>query len=128
MFIILSGCLVWHPEHLIYWFIPDAESLTPATQATIHSACFWVWIYFIFDGISWLLIGLLTAAGDTRFVMKVGGSAPILFALVPTYLFVFQLGASADITWMMIAFYAFASGAIYFWRFKSEQWKELVIA
>lgn len=128
IFLLLGMLLVWHPDHLIKWFIPEAESLSETTHATVRTACFWVWIYFIFDGISWLLIGLLTAAGDTRFVMKVGGTAPLLFALLPVYLFVFKWGAPAYVTWMMIAFYAFASGIIYLWRFKSERWKEVALA
>jgi MATE family multidrug resistance protein len=127
IFVLLSGLLVWQPDPLIGWFIPE-ETLSPTTQATVRAACFWVWIYFLFDGISWLLIGLLTAAGDTRFIMKIGGTTPLLFALLPTYLFVFKWGAPAHVTWMMIAFYAFASGAIYLWRFRSERWKELVLA
>lgn len=128
IFVLLSIILVWHPDALIRWFIPEAELLSVATQTTVRAACFWVWIYFIFDGISWLLIGLLTAGGDTRFVMKVGGIAPLLFALLPIYLFVFKWGAPPEMTWMMIAFYAFTSGAIYLWRFRSERWRELVLA
>jgi MATE family multidrug resistance protein len=128
IFLLLGGLLAWNPDPLISWFLPEAVSLSPATRETLRAACFWVWLYFLFDGISWLLIGLLTAAGDTRFVMKVGGSAPILFALCPVYLFVFQWGAPAHVTWMSIAFYALASGTIYLWRFRSEKWKEVVLA
>lgn len=128
MFLLLGGLLVGYPDPLINWFIPEASSLSETTYNTVRMACFWVWIYFLFDGMSWLLIGLLTAAGDTRFIMKVGGATPILFALVPVYFFVFKGGAPAHVTWMLIAFYAFASNLIYLWRFKSEKWKEVVFA
>lgn len=128
IFLLLGGLLAWYPDPLIKWFIPEATFLSAATQEALRSACFWVWLYFLFDGISWLLIGLLTAAGDTRFVMKVGGATPILFALCPVYLFVFKWGAQAHVTWMLIAFYAFASGLIYLWRFRSEKWKEVILA
>lgn len=128
IFILLGGLLVWNPDPLISWFLPESATQSLATQATLRAACFWVWLYFLFDGISWLLIGLLTAAGDTRFVMKVGGTAPIIFALLPVYIFVFQWGAPANVTWMSIAFCSFASGLIYLWRFRSEKWKEAVLA
>jgi MATE family multidrug resistance protein len=128
MFLLLGVILVWHPDPLISWFIPEASLLSIETQEILRDACFWVWLYFLFDGISWLLVGLLTAAGDTRFVMKVGGATPIVFALLPVYLFVFIGGAPAHITWMLIAFYSFASGSIYLWRFKSDKWKEAVLA
>lgn len=128
IFLLIGSLLALHPDPLISCFIPEASSLSLGTRDTLHTACFWVWIYFLFDGISWLLIGLLTAAGDTRFVMKIGGAAPILFALVPVYFFVFKWGAPAHVTWMLIAIYALASGLIYLWRFRSEKWKEVVLA
>lgn len=127
-FLILGGLLAWHPDPLIHWFIPEAELFSQYTHDTLRAACFWVWIFFLFDGITWLLIGLLTAAGDTRFVMKVGGAAPILLALLPVYLVVFKWGAPAHFTWVIIAFYALSSGLIFFWRFKSEKWKVVVLA
>lgn len=128
IFLLLSILLVWHPAPLISWFIPDSTALSEQTLVTIQTACFWVWIYFLLDGICWLLIGLLTAAGDTQFIMKIGGTAPFIFALLPVYLFVFHWGAPPSVTWMMIAFYAFATGSIYFWRFRSERWREMVLA
>lgn len=127
IFFFLGILLVWHPDPMIKWFVPDSSSLSLQTLETVQTACFWVWIYFLFDGFSWLLIGLLTAAGDTQFVMKVGGMAPFLCALLPVYFFVFQWGAQPSVTWMMIAFYAFASSSIYFFRFKSERWREVVL-
>lgn len=128
IFLLLAPLLVGNPDFLVRWFITAEEPLGPATQAAMREACFWVWIYFLFDGLNWLLIGLLTAAGDTRFVLKVGCIAPMLCALLPVYLFVFQYGAPAHITWMMIAFYAVASGTVFLYRFKGERWKEVVIA
>jgi MATE family multidrug resistance protein len=124
-FLCLGLILVWNPASIIAWFI-GAGGLSASTEASLRAACFWVWLYFFFDGVSWLLIGLLTAAGDTRFVMKIGGSTPLLLALLPVYLFVFTWGASADMTWMIIAFYAIATCSIFLWRFKSERWKEVI--
>jgi multidrug resistance protein, MATE family len=128
VFILLGTVLAFHPEPLISWFLPDQlETLTPATMQALKSACFWVWIFFLFDGINWLLVGLLTAAGDTRFIMKVGGLGPWLIALVPIYILVVKQGASADVTWMLIAFYALVSCATYFWRFRSEKWRSFAL-
>lgn len=124
VFLFLGVILVWNPDPLIRLFLAHDMALSPATQSTLHAACFWVWLFFLFDGINWLLIGLLTAAGDTRFIMKVGGAGPWLVALLPIYLFVFKWGGPANITWMLIAFYGMASSVIYLWRFRSGKWKE----
>lgn len=127
VFLLLGSVLVWHPDPLISWFLSEAHLLVDATYETLRSACFWVWIFFLFDGVSWLLIGLLTAAGDTRFVMKVGGTAPLIFALLPTYILVFRGGAPAHLTWVLITLYAVASGLIYLWRFSGEKWKGVAL-
>lgn len=127
LFLIIGLFLVAQPTLLIGWFLPDADLQTSWLNEGVQIACFWVWLYFLFDGINWLLIGLLTAAGDTPFVMKVGGTTPILFALLPVYLLVFLGGAPPHVTWFAIACYALLSGCIYWQRFKNEKWKELIV-
>ncbi|WP_068469592.1 MATE family efflux transporter [Candidatus Protochlamydia phocaeensis] len=128
VFLLLGIFLAWNPDPLISLFLGQEAVISPATRETLHAACFWVWLFFLFDGINWLLIGLLTAAGDTRFIMKVGGAGPWLVALLPIYFFVFKWGAPANITWMLIALYGIASSIIYLWRFRSEKWKVIVLA
>lgn len=124
LFVLLSGILAYHPDPLIDWFLPEETfNLHPSTRLTLHSACFWVWLFFLFDGLSWLMVGLLTAAGDTRFILKVSGGGPWLLALLPIYFFVVRWEAPANITWMLIAFYAMTSSFLYLWRFKSEKWR-----
>jgi MATE family multidrug resistance protein len=128
VFLFLSWILAINPDPLINWFLPPhIMELSPSLKATLHSACFWVWLFFLFDGIGWLLMGLLTAAGDTRFIMKVGGTSPWLIALLPIYLLVFQFGASTLLVWPLIAFYGLTSCCIYFYRFKQQKWKDLVL-
>ena len=126
-FVCLGIILVGFPEPIIEAFLSDGELLSPATKQTLTAACFWVWLFFLFDGINWFFIGLLTAAGDTRFIMKVGGAGPWLVALLPIYVFVFQMGAPANITWMLIAFYGMASTCIYYLRFRKERWREVIV-
>ncbi|KIC72017.1 hypothetical protein DB44_CS00190 [Candidatus Protochlamydia amoebophila] len=123
VFLLLGVILVWYPDPLIHLFLVQKEALSPAVLSTLHAACFWVWLFFLFDGINWLLVGLLTAAGDTRFIMKVGGTGPWIVALLPIYFFVFKWGAPANIAWMLIALYGVVSSLIYLWRFKTEKWK-----
>ena len=124
VFLVLGLVLVVFPEPLIRWFIPmhAAEASEPLV-VILKDACFWVWIFFLFDGITWLSVGLLTAAGDTRFVMKVGSLSVWLFALVPIYIFVVRMGHKADVAWLITAFYGFMNCCIYLWRLRSGKWK-----
>lgn len=124
LFLLLGVVLAIYPDPLISWFIPE-ESLNDHTRTACKSACFWVWWFFLFDGLSWLLAGLLTAAGDTPFIVKVTGIGPWLLALLPIYVIVVRWGASADMTWMFVAFYAMISCLFYVWRFFSQKWQHI---
>ena len=125
VFLLLGIVLVIYPDPMIRWFLPEEGS--EAIFPLIRSACLWVWIFFLFDGITWLVVGLLTAAGDTKFVMKVAGLNVWLFALVPIYLFNVHLGYKADVAWVITAFYGLMNASIFFWRFKTEQWRKIQV-
>lgn len=43
-------------------------------------ACFVIWLYFAFDGVCWILNGLLLAMGDTLFVSPINGMTPFVGA------------------------------------------------
>lgn len=126
VFLFLGIVLVIYPDPMIRWFLPEEgkEALLPL----IRSACLWVWIFFLFDGITWLVVGLLTAAGDTKFVMKVAGLNVWIFALVPIYFFNVYLGHKADVAWVITAFYGFMNALIFFLRFKTEKWRSIQIS
>lgn len=124
MFLVLGLILVVNPTPLILWFLPQ-DSTIPLEKlvSVIGSACFWVWLFFLFDGINWLIVGLLTAAGDTKFVLKIGSSTVWIFAILPVYIFITLLHFSADVAWQITAFYGFMTCWIYLKRFQSEEWK-----
>jgi multidrug resistance protein, MATE family len=128
-FLILGLILVVDPGPLIDWFI-GGDPTTASNQAVREvaiSACVWMWVYFLFDGIHWLVVGLLTAAGDTKFVLWIGGFSAWIFAIVPIYYFIIVMGHQADIAWLITAFYACAACMIYLWRFKTEKWRHIRI-
>jgi MATE family multidrug resistance protein len=125
-FFVLGFLLVVDPEIMINWFISfDNQAVDYEHIKTIAiSACFWMWVYFFFDGVHWLVVGLLTAAGDTKFVLWVGGLSAWFFAILPIYYFVNILGYHADTAWLVTAVYALLVCLIYVLRFKSEKWHQ----
>lgn len=128
-FLVLGLILVVDPGPLIDWFIGGDPTI--ASNETIKnvaiSACLWMWVYFLFDGIHWLAIGLLTAAGDTKFLLWVSGLSSWFFAVLPIYFFIVIQGHQADVAWLITAVYAFLACVIYLWRFKTEKWREIKI-
>lgn len=126
-FMVLGLILVIDPGSMIDWFMSGHESMAnyQHIREIAISACVWMWVYFLFDGIHWLVVGLLTAAGDTKFVLWVGGFSAWIFAIMPIYYFINILGYHADVAWLITAVYAALTCAIYLWRFKSEKWRQM---
>lgn len=126
----LSFFFVYHPNLLIQLFLPHADLSVSANGASgslpalVASSCIWIWFFFLFDGIHWLVVGLLTAVGDTKFVLKTGSSMIWLFALLPTYLLIVKGGLSPDYAWAISALYALAICLVYLHRFYNEKWKQ----
>ncbi len=51
----------------------------------VEIALIWAWFASVLDGISWMISGILTSAGDTKFLMIVNPLNVWLFAIVPGY-------------------------------------------
>lgn len=128
-FLILGLILVVDPGPLIDWFIGRDMAIESreSIRTIAMSACIWMWVYFLFDGIHWLVAGLLTAAGDTKFVLLVAGLSSWIFAILPIYYFINILGYQADTAWLITAFYGCVVCSIYLLRFKSEKWRKASI-
>ncbi len=78
---------------------------------------------YLFDGMTWIAVGMLTAASDTRFIMCVGSLAPWFLLLLPVYFFSSYLHISVSQVWLIVALYCFFDFAIYWLRYKSGAWK-----
>ncbi len=88
---------------------------------------FWVACFFLVDGLVWAFIGLLTAAGDTRFIMIVGVIIQWLCYFLPVYIAIRYLGLGVDTAWMLIVISAFLILVIYFIRYRNQKWKFIKI-
>lgn len=105
-------------QHLLY----DEELIY-----LFNKTLFWVICYFILDGMVWGLIGFLTAAGDTRFVMMIGVVAQWLFYFIPVYIAISYFQSGIDKAWMMVAVNSLLLLLIYYKRFRDERWKVIQI-
>lgn len=123
IFVLFGALFLIHPTPLIDLFFTEENAASGETYALIVSSCLWVWVFFLFDGIHWLVVGLLTAAGDTKFVLKAGSFSVWIFALLPTYVFVVLYGHTPDMAWAITAFYGLAICSIYLARFYGMRWK-----
>lgn len=105
----------------------------PSTQGLIglremvENSLLWLWIIYIFNGIYWILMGQLTAAGDTKFIMYLNMAAGWAFLLFPAYLFITVLEYSPTLSWKIIAFYCLMLSFAIFLRYRTGKWRKFSI-
>lgn len=117
--------LALHPE----WFLNDfltAEKDPYMIQMVFtyaKVAAYWIFLYFIFDGLVWICAGFLTAYKDTLFILCANAFNAWFFALLPTYWFIVVKHNTPDKAWAMIVIYGFINMLCFGWRlrFKLKQ-------
>lgn len=118
LFLLLT--LVIYPDPLINLFI-DSNSL--ASYSTIKVSLIFVALYLIGESIRWIYSGILTASGDTFFLMLSGTLSTWIFLLIPSY---FLLSVwKKDVLWAFAlwVFFSIGGSLINFARFKQGAWK-----
>jgi MATE family multidrug resistance protein len=121
--LITSLPLVFFSSYLIRLFIHDEATLDLLLRPT-QIAVIFVWLYFSIDGMSWIFAAVLTAAGDTKFIMKTNMVTIFLFCLFPVYLFVYLQKGPYYLPWAISAFYSSVNFSLFCWRYKSNIWRE----
>ena len=116
--------LLIYPDFLINHFLSPEYSGIEREQMFLYIryACFWMWLYFFFDTLSWTIAGILTAAGDTAFVMIINGVSVWLFAILPIYLFVIATDGSPVLPWVITSFYGFMNMLFFLMRYRTNRW------
>jgi MATE family multidrug resistance protein len=80
-----------------------------------------------FEGIRMLYAGVLTAAGDTNFLMWIGSLSIWVMMLLPIYLFVVKTGGTIEQAISIVGLYHVLASGIYALRFYAGQWKSIRI-
>lgn len=103
----------------------DKLLLTDSTFLTTLKAClFLMCLFFLFDGFWWIVIGHLTAIGDTKFILYANALAQWCIYIVPTYLLVTYAEGGALCGWSMVTL----NSAVLFVLFLVRSKKQLKLA
>lgn len=124
-FCIFASLLFGFSDFLINLFVSseDHELLQdPIVMSSVLKSLFCMTLFFLFDGFSWILIGFLTAAGDTRFIFYASLFIHWVAYVIPTLIFIGLEKQGADVAWAIIAGMSFISALVYLWRYKSGSW------
>ncbi|BBI17934.1 MATE family efflux transporter [Neochlamydia sp. S13] len=122
--LVISTLFVYFHPLLIDQFLPYA---TPEYRAFIEiklmNCLYATLIYIFFEGIRWLLSGILTAAGDTTFLLIAGSLSVWILMVAPVYFFVVKIQASVEVALYFWLLFSIGSVIIYYWRYASGLWK-----
>ncbi len=122
---ILAVPLLIYPEIVFKAFL--SSELDVAFRAEVlllaRVACLGMWLFCLFDGLAWVLAGILTAGGDTRFIMMMNAFAAWCFIVLPVYLAVMVIDAPPSSVWIIFAVYALANSVAFYWRYRRGRWK-----
>lgn len=128
---------VVYPDLLVNLFLQNPQALETHVnlstlsadyldnlRSTIRTGLIFIAVYMIIEDIRWLINGILTAAGDTLFLMIVGAGCVWLFLLLPTYFFVLKPQADIKLAFVIWVVYSVIATLLFYWRFKQGKWKE----
>ena len=115
--------LVLFSNKLVRIFVHDAQVLE-TLMTPMRWSLFFVWVFLALDGINWVFCGILTSAGDTRFILKTNTINILLFSFLPTYYFVIMQKGSPVLLWSLGVPYALVGLMVFSWRYRSNIWKK----
>ena len=95
--------------------------------STLYKTFIMLSIFWLCDGFGWASIGMLVAAGDTKFIMIIGIFAPWILFLLPTYVGINYFSLKINQVWLWIVVYGIIIFLIYFFRYLTGKWKKIKI-
>lgn len=113
-------------ESVLLYFLPHvAPEQFPVLEESLHFCLFAMCVYLFFEGLRLVFAGVLTAAGDTVFLLLAGTLSVWLLLIAPVYFWVVQGERSVEWAYFFTIFYSVSASLFYFWRVKSGSWKNL---
>ncbi len=108
--------LVAFPDTVVHIFLRDAALGQDEVFQAARACGIWVWLFIVLDCIVWVMAGILTAYGDTKFIMVANALLAWSLAVLPTWVFVCLLESPPHYCWAIMNLYAVANALIFSWR------------
>lgn len=93
-----------------------------------HSAMRILWLFCLFDGLVWIISGILVSAGDTKFIMWANAITAWIFGVLPIKLITMYFNVPPGSVWGIVAIYAIINCILFFARYRSQKWLKLKLS
>ncbi len=114
--LLLSIPLLFYPGRLLSLFLQEAS---PSILEKARLSLIGVWLYFLLDGLNWILVGFITAAGHTTYTMLANIVTCWMGALIPSFMAVHFFHVPAHLIWMVfLPFYALLHFILLYYNYK----------
>lgn len=124
-FFIVLGSVFLSYETVQFYFLKhlnEQETLSLTRPLTI--SLFLTVFYLFLEGLRMVFAGILTAGGDTFFLMLIGTFSVWIFLVLPTYWIAYLGGSSIEVAISLWIFYALMALILNVWRYMMGKWKE----
>ncbi len=131
--LITSLFLIIFPDPIINWFLQNPSHVDPEmsllginlseAKKLIRIGLIFTTFYILLENIRWILNGILTAAGDTLFLLTSGAISVWFLLLIPTYLFIVLPKANVAYSFIIWIVYSATTLTVVFFRFRHGNWK-----
>ncbi len=123
--LLLALPLVIFPEYCMQILSSQEDkNVSESLVLLAADACLWVWLGFWFDGINWVIAGILTAAGDTRFVMKINAINGWFFGVLPYFIIIYLLGAPVYVVGYLMAGFSIINCLCFVKYYRKGAWQK----
>lgn len=82
------------------------------------------WLFLIFDGLVWIVNGILTSGGDTRVPMLINISCAWIFVVLPSWFFMTKNGSPPWLAIGLTCLYASISFLLHSLRYRQGKWRQ----
>lgn len=126
---ILSVPLIFYSKPFIDLFLANNPSVQEIAglYEMADEALTWIWVTILFNGIAWIFMAQLTAAGDTKFLMYLNMISAWTFLLMPAYVFIKMMGYSPALSWKIMVLDVSMMAIFAFLRYRSGKWRKFNI-
>ncbi|GAB4232039.1 MAG: MATE family efflux transporter [Chlamydiales bacterium] len=125
-FVGMLGLFLLFPKGILYLFSSE-QQLMDLYGDTIPYCVFMLMVYLFLEGIRYIYAGVLTAAGDTKFLLLTGSTTIWFLLIIPVYYIIVKGGGSVELAQTLCTFYALVIACINTIRYTMGKWKTLSI-